>query len=876
MLGCSKAFGRLALEQDADIYHFHDPELIFTGLYLKRHGKKVVYDVHEDVPRQILNKPWLRPFVRKRTAAVFERMENHCAKRFDLIVAATPVIAERFQKINPQTIAVNNYPILAEFPYSKDAGQPRRDTVCYLGGITKVRGIAEMVDAAEYLNGELLLGGSFETDELRRETEQRKGYEKTRYLGFLNRKQVSELLSETAAGLVVLHPIPNYLVSLPIKMFEYMAAGLPVVASDFPYWREIVEKGQCGILVDPMDPKGIAAAVNELFADSQRAREMGENGRRLVEQTYNWEQEAEKLLHAYQWLSKQPVRRKGASSRHPEQGGAVKESISSNGNIQTQKESVSNAGNIQTQKESISNVGSTQSQKESPSSAGNIQRQKEQLNHTAADLSDEQLRKTRYIRAQDISVQTGPKQRTAAGTRKQNTMTTGAGGRTMQRIKTPHIHAQKAHSHEPGQREAEPDTMPEKDKKASQKSGMSIIIINHYAGSEELGMEFRPYYLGRELAKLGHEVTVVAATFSHLRRKNPQIDEDFSEQMMDGVRYVWVKTPAYRRNDQNRILNMVTFAQKLKRHAGQLARKYHPDAVVASSTYPFDIYGAKRVADAAGGRLYFEIHDLWPLSPIELYGFGERNPMIKYLQRAEDFAFQNAQKIISVLPHADRHIAERGKDPSKFVYIPNGVPLRASVCAEAEPYRQLLQEQRERGKFIVMYLGGFAKANALEEFVEASVQVGEDVCLVMIGDGAYKDALRKRAQELGSGNLLILDPVPKRLVNAVLKLADVLYIGAKRCSLYRYGVGMNKLYDYMLAAKPIICGVEASNDVVGDAACGMTIEPENARAIADAVKLFKKMSPNELEQFGKNAYHYVMCNHDYAVLAQRFADALEG
>lgn len=293
---------RQALAEKADLYHFHDPELIPVGLLLRLRGKRVIYDVHEDVPRQILSKHWIKKPVRRAVSALFERFENFAAKRFNGVVAATPFIQERFLRVNRRTINVNNYPILEEFEDISSWTDKER-AVSYVGGITVVRGIMEMVEAIGMTNAKLLLAGNFSPVILRELAVTKEGWRHVEELGHLNRSGVVETLQRSVAGLVVLHPIVNYLDSLPIKMFEYMSAGLPVIASDFPLWRGIMEQHQCGICVDPMNSREIADAIQWLLEHPERAREMGENGRLAVRSLYNWRPEGRKLTDLYEMLN---------------------------------------------------------------------------------------------------------------------------------------------------------------------------------------------------------------------------------------------------------------------------------------------------------------------------------------------------------------------------------------------------------------------------------------------------------------------------------------------------------------------------------------------------------------------------------------------
>lgn len=285
---------------NADIYHFHDPELIPIGLALKAQGRKVIYDVHEDLPRQILNKHYIPKTLRKAISFLIEIIENFSAKHFDGIVAATPFINERFSKIGCNTVNVNNYPILSELYIPEINWEAKEKAVCYIGGIWEQRGIYEMVEAIGQTNAKILLAGKFPHAEQRHKAVSMPGWANVKELGHLNRKGVADTLSKSMAGLVVLHPIINYLDALPVKMFEYMSAGIPVIASNFPLWKEIVEGNECGICVNPMNPEAIANAIKWIINNPEKAKLMGQNGRKAIQKKYNWENEGEKLCNFYQ------------------------------------------------------------------------------------------------------------------------------------------------------------------------------------------------------------------------------------------------------------------------------------------------------------------------------------------------------------------------------------------------------------------------------------------------------------------------------------------------------------------------------------------------------------------------------------------------
>ncbi|NLW44483.1 MAG: glycosyltransferase family 4 protein [Syntrophomonadaceae bacterium] len=292
-----------AIELKADIYHFHDPELLGLGKKLKKQGFRVIYDSHEDTPRQILAKEWMPRFARKVVSMLFERYENRCVRMYDAIIVPTPHLKERFSRLHNSVWEVCNFPSLEDISYSGER-YSNSNPGCYIGELTYTRGIRQIAEATHKVGIRLNLCGVFHSKGLERELSEK--YDNIQYMGFLGRKEISRVLSTSSMGFVTLFDTPNDANSYPIKLFEYMAAGIPVVASDFPVYKEVVEGNNCGICVDPRNIDAICAAINKIRDNKAYADELRNNGYRAVVERYNWESQAEVLMECYNSVNLNP------------------------------------------------------------------------------------------------------------------------------------------------------------------------------------------------------------------------------------------------------------------------------------------------------------------------------------------------------------------------------------------------------------------------------------------------------------------------------------------------------------------------------------------------------------------------------------------
>jgi glycosyltransferase involved in cell wall biosynthesis len=391
-------------------------------------------------------------------------------------------------------------------------------------------------------------------------------------------------------------------------------------------------------------------------------------------------------------------------------------------------------------------------------------------------------------------------------------------------------------------------------------------------------MEYRPYYLAREWVRSGHRVTVVAASFSHVRTILPEFSGPLMVEEIEGIRYVWLSTPRYRGNGLGRVANMACFVGQLYRYGSRLSREGLPDVVIASSTYPLDIFPVCRIARQTKAKVIFEVHDLWPLSPMELGGMPAWHPFIMVMQYAENSAYRKADRVVSILPKAEEHMLAHGLAPGKFFHIPNGICIEEwEENGEPLPdqHAECLAALNRQGKCVIGYVGAHGVANELATLLKAAALLLNDpVQLVLVGQGPEKEGLIQWAEKNGLTNVTFLPPVSKRAVPPLLERMDALFIGLQRQPLFRFGVSPNKLMDYMMAAKPVIHAIEAANDLVAESGCGISVAPENPERIAAAIRRVAAMPLPERKAMGKKGRDYILRHHDYRHLAEEFLTLL--
>ena len=404
---------------------------------------------------------------------------------------------------------------------------------------------------------------------------------------------------------------------------------------------------------------------------------------------------------------------------------------------------------------------------------------------------------------------------------------------------------------------------------------MNILYLNHYAGTPTLGMEYRPYCLAREWVRMGHQVQILAANFSHVRSLQPPT----GDALIDGIAYRWYKTPGYHGNGLGRVKNIAVFLRAVWADTARLVSEFRPDAVIASSTYPLDIWVARRLARRAGAKLVYEVHDLWPLSPVELSGMSPWHPFALLCQWAENAAYRDADVVVSMLPKVHDHMAAHGLDLRKLHIVPNGIALnewQGKPVPLRDDVAQQLAHARAAGRTVVGYAGSMGLPNALDTLLDAAALLRDQpIQFVLVGSGHEQARLAQRVAAEDLSNVVFLPPIAKAQIPAFLAQVDIAYIGWQCVPIYRFGIAPNKLMDYMMAGCAVLHSVQSGNDPVAEAGCGLTVAAESPSAVAQGLRQLAALLPGQRRAMGERGRAFVQAHHTYPVLARRFLQAMQ-
>jgi glycosyltransferase involved in cell wall biosynthesis len=402
----------------------------------------------------------------------------------------------------------------------------------------------------------------------------------------------------------------------------------------------------------------------------------------------------------------------------------------------------------------------------------------------------------------------------------------------------------------------------------------TVWIINQYASTPEYGYAGRHYYLGKELAKLGYNVYLIASAAHHLLREKPLVNSTFQlEKEEDRFTVIWTKMPRYdQAHSKGRILGWFLFPWRIRELADVIPEA--PDVVLCSSPSLLSFIGAKSLARRFDAKLVFEVRDIWPLTLIDIGGYSPRHPFVRLLQWVEDKAYRDSDRVVSNLKNAVEHMASRGMRRDKFAWVPNGFSMdEVSLNAPLNPKTE---SQLPKHKFLVGYTGTLGVANAMSTLIDAAERLKEypDIAFVMVGGGKEKPVLQQLVEEKGLTNVHFVDPIPKLEIQAMLSRFDGCYIGWLNDSLYQFGIGANKIPEYLFSGKPVIHSYSGACDPIEDAEAGLRIPAEDDKQLADAVLRLYGMAWEERAAMGANGKRAALAQYEYSQLAKRLAGVL--
>ena len=403
----------------------------------------------------------------------------------------------------------------------------------------------------------------------------------------------------------------------------------------------------------------------------------------------------------------------------------------------------------------------------------------------------------------------------------------------------------------------------------------SIWIINHYANHPSLPGGTRHYELARRLVDRGFDISIICCAFHHAIHAHARsFRNPFLVEETNGVRYLWMRSRiTYSGNGLRRMLNMAEFAVQTWRLGRTRFRQAaaRPDVIIGSSPDLLTARVAENLAKHFDVPYILEVRDLWPESLVEIGGFKPSHPLVKALELLEKHLYQRAERIISLMPEAWRRIEDMGGSPKKVMWISNG----ASVSTHLRVSQTTAKMHDE---FRLMYVGAFGRANVLDDLLTAAKLLRTDLPnaqIVMVGDGTERARLQERARAEGLTNVAFEKPVPKDKVPGLLARGDAVVALLEDSPLYRYGISLNKLFDYMAAGKPVLFAGSVAHNYVDIAGCGVTVAPRSPRAIAEGIRALARMSEEERKAMGWRGREYLLKHHDWDVLATRLAKLLQ-
>lgn len=402
-----------------------------------------------------------------------------------------------------------------------------------------------------------------------------------------------------------------------------------------------------------------------------------------------------------------------------------------------------------------------------------------------------------------------------------------------------------------------------------------IWMVNQYAITPDLPGGTRHYDLATELVRRGFRVKVFASDVNLALRTRTKLrpGELYHVEPWDGVEFVWVRAAEYQGNDWRRFRNMIAFAANFLRVARRLRAECRPDVIIGSSPHPFAAVAAQRASASLGAHFLLELRDLWPQALIDVGGLTESHPAARLMRFLERYLYARAERVIVLAQGSRGYLERRGVSPERVLFLPNGVHLghfQPSVPREEARGRYGFTE------FTLIYTGAHGPCNSLETILRAGALLHDlPVRFALVGDGPSRNDLIRLAESEGIANVRFLPPVPKGEIPNLLSAADAAVITLKNAPAFAYGISPNKLFDYMAAARPVICAVPGDMArLVEEAQAGLVCPPEDAAALARTVRHLLAMPEEARAALGRNGRAHLEKEYRREALVDLLVDTL--
>lgn len=399
----------------------------------------------------------------------------------------------------------------------------------------------------------------------------------------------------------------------------------------------------------------------------------------------------------------------------------------------------------------------------------------------------------------------------------------------------------------------------------------TVWILNHYAQEPGGPGGTRHFSLARHLREHGWRAIVIASSVEHgTGRQRLAEGERFRLDSYDGVTFLWLRGNAYTGNGGDRIRNMLGYTLAALRVPAAVLPA--PDIVVGSSVHPFAAWAGARLAGRFGVPFVFEVRDLWPETLIAMGRISRSSLSAVWMRILEKYLYNKASRILTLLPKACDYISDLGISPKKVCWLPNGV--------DPDTFSPTYAENRIDRPFAFMYFGSHGIANGLPPIVKAVSLLRKNepnlpVCLRLVGEGPEKENLIELATTLGVSDYIAFESaVPKADIPILASQADAFVVNVRGLELYKYGISLNKIFDYLAAARPIVFAGSAANNPVADAGAGLSVPADDVDGISEAMRKLILATPEERAAMGAAGRRHVQEHYSYSALAAKFAGIL--